>query len=106
MDSKFVALGGNMRIKALQSIAEMSADDIASRLTADKTYSTKNKAEQDALLAYWAEWLTKPIPQLRANGVDFISSSGATAVFILESAVSKGLPFNSVWSVGNAKQIN
>ena len=49
---------------------------------------------------------TKPIPQLRANGVDFISSSGATAVFILESAVSKGLPFNSVWSVGNAKQIN
>lgn len=49
---------------------------------------------------------TKPIPQLRSNGVDFISSSGATAVFILESAVSKGLPFNSVWSVGNAKQIN
>lgn len=49
---------------------------------------------------------TKPIPQLLTNGVDFISSSGATAVFILESAVSKGLPFNSVWSVGNAKQIN
>lgn len=49
---------------------------------------------------------TKPIPQLSTNGVDFISSSGATAVFILESAVSKGLPFNSVWSVGNAKQIN
>ena len=49
---------------------------------------------------------TKPIPQLRTNGVEFISSSGATAVFILESAVSKGLPFNSVWSVGNAKQIN
>lgn len=49
---------------------------------------------------------TKPIPQLRPDGVDFISSSGATAVFILESAVSKGLPFNSVWSVGNAKQIN
>ena len=49
---------------------------------------------------------TKPIPQLSSNGVDFISSSGATAVFILESAVSKGLPFNSVWSVGNAKQIN
>lgn len=34
-----------------------------------------------------------------------ISSSGATAVFILESAVTKGLQFNSVWSVGNAKQI-
>ena len=48
---------------------------------------------------------TKPIPQLRPEGVDFISGSGATAVFILESAVIKGLPFNSVWSIGNGKQI-
>ena len=48
---------------------------------------------------------TKPIPQLDPRGVDFISGSGATAVFILESAVSKGLRFNSVWSVGNGHQI-
>ena len=48
---------------------------------------------------------TKPIPALNAKGVDFISGSGATAVFILESAVSKGLQFNSVWSIGNGKQI-
>jgi acetyltransferase len=48
---------------------------------------------------------TKPIPQLSPKGVDFISGSGATAVFILESAVTKGLQFNSVWSVGNGKQI-
>src|SRR5574344_724959 len=48
---------------------------------------------------------TQPIPNLNPNGVDFISSSGATAVFILESAVIKGLQFNSVWSVGNGKQI-
>ncbi|BEG99857.1 acetate--CoA ligase family protein [Bacteroides sedimenti] len=48
---------------------------------------------------------TKPIPLLNPKGVDLISSSGATAVFILESAVAKGLQFNSVWSVGNAKQI-
>ncbi len=48
---------------------------------------------------------TLPIPNLHAQGVDLISSSGATAVFILESAVVKGLQFNSVWSVGNAKQI-
>ena len=55
------------------------------------------------------EWyhgvFTKPIPQLRPYGADFISGSGATAVFILESAVNKGLPFNSVWSIGNGKQI-
>ena len=48
---------------------------------------------------------SQPIPQLSPKGVDLISSSGATAVFILESAVTKGLQFNSVWSVGNAKQI-
>ena len=48
---------------------------------------------------------TLPIPHLSPQGVDFISGSGATAVFILESAVSKGLQFNSVWSIGNGKQI-
>ena len=48
---------------------------------------------------------SQPIPNLNSKGVDLISSSGATAVFILESAVTKGLQFNSVWSVGNAKQI-
>ncbi len=48
---------------------------------------------------------TKPIPNLHPSGADFISGSGATAVFILESAVIKGLQFNSVWSIGNGKQI-
>ena len=48
---------------------------------------------------------TQPIPKLSSKGVDFVSGSGATAVFILESAVIKGLQFNSVWSIGNGKQI-
>ena len=58
------------------------------------------------LLTRWHHSVfTKPIPSLNPKGVDFISGSGATAVFILESAVTKGLPFNSVWSIGNGKQI-
>ncbi|MDO4981518.1 MAG: acetate--CoA ligase family protein [Prevotellaceae bacterium] len=58
------------------------------------------------LLTRWHHSVfTKPIPNLNPKGVDFISGSGATAVFILESAVTKGLPFNSVWSVGNGRQI-
>ncbi len=48
---------------------------------------------------------TRPIPALSPKGADFISGSGATAVFIVDSAVSKGLQFNSVWSIGNGKQI-
>ena len=58
------------------------------------------------LLTEWHHSVfTKPIPQLNPKGVDFISGSGATAVFILESAVIKGLQFRSVWSIGNGKQI-
>ena len=57
------------------------------------------------LLTTWHHSVfTLPVPNLNAQGVDFISGSGATAVFILESAVSKGLQFNSVWSIGNGRQ--
>lgn len=48
---------------------------------------------------------TQPIPEFHPDGVDFISSSGGTALFIIESALSKGLRFSSVWSVGNSKQL-
>ena len=48
---------------------------------------------------------TTPIPKLDPKGVDFISGSGATAVFIMEAAMSKGLTFNSLYSVGNSAQI-
>ena len=48
---------------------------------------------------------TQPIPEFSHGGVDFISSSGATALFIIESALTKGLRFSSVWSVGNSAQI-
>ncbi len=57
------------------------------------------------LTRYHHSVFTKPIPPLDPKGIDFISGSGATAVFILESAVTKGLRFNSVWSVGNGHQI-
>lgn len=48
---------------------------------------------------------TLPIPEFHPQGVDFISSSGGTALFIIESALTKGLRFASVWSVGNSSQI-
>lgn len=79
----------------------------------DRILSTVNKYEASligpnciGLLNTWHHSVfTQPIPNLNPQGVDLISSSGATAVFILESAVAKGLQFNSVWSIGNAKQI-
>lgn len=53
----------------------------------------------------YAGIFTKPIPKLQNNGVDFISSSGATAVFIIEAAMKIGLPFSSIYTVGNSAQI-
>ncbi len=47
---------------------------------------------------------TTPIPELDPQGVDFISGSGATAVFIMESAIPNGIRFSSVFSVGNSAQ--
>jgi acyl-CoA synthetase (NDP forming) len=47
---------------------------------------------------------TTPIPTLAREGADFISGSGATAVFIMESAIPNGIRFSSVWSVGNSAQ--
>lgn len=46
-----------------------------------------------------------PIPSLDPQGVDFITGSGATAVFIKEYGISNGLKFNSVWAVGNSAQM-
>ncbi len=47
---------------------------------------------------------TLPVPPLNERGCDFISGSGATAVFIMESGLQNGLPFNHMFSVGNSAQ--
>jgi acetyltransferase len=48
---------------------------------------------------------TAPIPKFDSMGIDFISGSGATAVFIMESGIPNGLTFSSVYSVGNSAQM-
>jgi len=48
---------------------------------------------------------TQPIPKLDPKGCDFISGSGATACFIMEAGIPKGLTFNNVYSVGNSAQM-
>lgn len=48
---------------------------------------------------------TCPVPQLDPQGVDFISGSGATAIFIVDNGMRKGIKFSSVFAVGNSAQI-
>lgn len=47
---------------------------------------------------------TEPIPKLNSNGCDFITGSGATACFILELGIPRGLTFSRVIAVGNSAQ--
>ncbi len=54
---------------------------------------------------HYAGIFTKPVPKLDPGGVDFVSGSGATAVFTLEAARQSGLTFNSLITVGNSAQI-
>ena len=48
---------------------------------------------------------TTPIPPYDPKGCDLISSSGATAVFLIEAGIPSGLKFSNVFSVGNSAQI-
>ncbi len=57
------------------------------------------------LTPYYQGVFTKPIPKLDPKGCDFISGSGATACFIMEAGIPKGLTFASVFSVGNSAQL-
>ena len=53
---------------------------------------------------YYNGIFTTPVPRLNKMGCDFVSGSGATAVFIFESAIPKGVNFSSIFSVGNSAQ--
>ena len=51
---------------------------------------------------YYTGMFSQPVPKLDKMGIDFLSGSGATIVFILEAAMQLGLKFASVFSVGNS----
>lgn len=57
------------------------------------------------LTSFYNATFTEPSPKLDPMGCDFVSGSGATAVFIIEAALPKGLSFASIYSVGNSAQI-
>ena len=55
--------------------------------------------------AHYQGVFTTPVPRLDPKGCDFVSGSGATAVFIMEAGIPCGLTFSSVYSVGNSAQV-
>lgn len=93
--------------------AGFSEESEEGKILEDKIVQTVNEAGASligpncigVMTPFHASVFTTPIPKLEKTGVDFISGSGATAVFIIESGVPKGLSFSSVFSVGNSAQI-
>lgn len=60
VDSRMVALGGNMRLNALKEIAKMPVKEIAERLYRSPEYQEKSDAERKILVDFWGNWLCKP----------------------------------------------
>lgn len=87
VDSKMVALGGNMRTNALKEIAKMDIEAIADRLMTIADFLEKKEGERKVLIEYWSGWLEKPTATI-------INASGMSAEerkqFIVKDNVSFG----------------
>ena len=56
-----VALGGNMRLRALQAIATMTDEEIMSHIGQSAKYKDRTECEREALLRYWQKWQHDPM---------------------------------------------
>ena len=68
VDNTMVALGGNMRYRALSAIASMTADEIRDRLNSIRDFQKKTEAEQQLLVQFWEKWKDSPnAPVIKAS---------------------------------------
>ena len=68
VDNTMVALGGNMRYRALSAIASMTADEIRDRLNSIRDFQKKTEAEQQLLIQFWEKWKDSPnAPVIKAS---------------------------------------
>ena len=87
VDNTFIALGGNMRYRALTAIESMTIDELAQRLSGIRDYNKKTEAEQQRLISYWGEWKTNPTVQI-INAAEL--SEDERKEFIIKDNVSFG----------------
>lgn len=87
VDDKMVALGGNMRLKALRNIEKMTHDDLAGRLAGIADFREKSQGEQQAIISHWVDWLNDPrVEAIRASSL----SEAERKQFIIKDNVSFG----------------
>lgn len=63
-DDNLVVLGGNMRLRALTAIAEMSPAEINIALGKISGYAQKTEAERANLREYWRAWVQNPTVEI------------------------------------------
>lgn len=85
VDETFHALGGNMRLKALQHIVTMDEASIQVKLDAEQRLSDE---EQSALMEYWQGWQQQPT-------VTVVSASDLTEAQKQEFMIKDNLSFGS-----------
>ncbi len=109
---EFLAQKKNTRAFIVLS-AGFSEESAEGKILEDKLVAAVNKVNGSligpncvgVLTPQYHGVFTMPIPELDPEGCDFISGSGATACFIMEAGIPKGLRFNNVYSVGNSAQM-
>ena len=85
VDETFHALGGNMRLKALQHIVTMDEASIQVKLDAEQRLSDE---EQSALMEYWQGWQQQPT-------VTVVSASDLTEAQKKEFMIKDNLSFGN-----------
>lgn len=87
VDDTMTALGGNMRLRALSAIAEMSEEEIRQRLSDSRDFKKKTELEQNNLVDYWLAWKDKPkTPIIKASEL----SDAEKREFIIKDNVGYG----------------
>jgi hypothetical protein len=87
VDNTFVALGGNMRYRALLAIQDMDITEVNERLAGLNDFQKKTQAERDNLLSYWATWKDAPtVPVIKASEL----SDAEQREFIIKDNVGYG----------------
>ena len=88
VDNTFVALGGNMRYRALTAIESMSIDELAQRLSGLRDYNKKTEAERQNLITFWNEWKANPdAPIIKASEL----SEDERREFIIKDNIGYGV---------------
>lgn len=68
VDDTMVALGGNMRFRALSAIQDMDETEMTERIMSIHDVQAKTLAEQELLVNHWKQWKDNPtVPVIKAS---------------------------------------